>query len=130
MGILNLNEDSFFAASRTKANEVAARAARLFEEGADVIDLGACSTRPGSTQPDVEEEWKRLEPALKEISSGPHPLPRCGGAQAPRPTILPPKPATAVNVPKSVTSTAKMTQNAVDGRFFCTSTALSRHARL
>ena len=105
MGILNLNEDSFFAASRTKANEVAARAARLFEEGADVIDLGACSTRPGSTQPDVEEEWKRLEPALKEIKgyslsggsvslrftpapptafgSGPLPLPRCGGAQAP-----------------------------------------------
>lgn len=67
MGILNLNEDSFFAASRTKANEVAARAARLFEEGADVIDLGACSTRPGSTQPDVEEEWCRLEPALREL---------------------------------------------------------------
>ena len=67
MGILNLNEDSFFAASRTKANEVAARAARLFEEGADVIDLGACSTRPGSTQPDVEEEWKRLLPALSAL---------------------------------------------------------------
>jgi dihydropteroate synthase len=68
MGILNLNEDSFFAASRTKANEVAARAARLFEEGADVIDLGACSTRPGSTQPDVEEEWKRLLPALTQVN--------------------------------------------------------------
>ena len=67
MGILNLNEDSFFAASRTKANEVAARAARLFEEGADVIDLGACSTRPGSQQPDVEEEWKRLQPALRAL---------------------------------------------------------------
>ena len=67
MGILNLNEDSFFAASRTKANEVAARAARLFEEGADVIDLGACSTRPGSTHPDVEEEWKRLQPALRAL---------------------------------------------------------------
>ena len=67
MGILNLNEDSFFAASRTNASEVAARAARLFEEGADVVDLGACSTRPGSTQPDVEEEWKRLEPTLREL---------------------------------------------------------------
>ncbi|MBE6221940.1 MAG: dihydropteroate synthase [Bacteroidales bacterium] len=67
MGILNLNEDSFFSASRTKANEVTARAARLFEEGADVIDLGACSTRPGSTQPDVEEEWKRLQPALRAL---------------------------------------------------------------
>ena len=68
MGILNLNEDSFFAASRTRADEAAARAQRLFEEGADVIDLGACSTRPGSKQPNLEEEWRRLEPALKEIA--------------------------------------------------------------
>ncbi len=64
MGILNLNEDSFFAASRTKANEVAARAARLFEEGADVIDLGACSTRPGSTPVSESEEMDRLRMAL------------------------------------------------------------------
>ena len=68
MGILNLNEDSFFAASRTRADEVASRAARLYAEGADVIDLGACSTRPGSTQPSLEEEWSRLEPALKTLS--------------------------------------------------------------
>ena len=67
MGILNLNGDSFFAASRTRADEVAARARRLFEEGADVIDLGACSTRPGSKQPDVEEEWTRLRPALTQV---------------------------------------------------------------
>ena len=67
LGILNLTPDSFFAASRSSAGEAASRAARLFEEGADVVDLGACSTRPGSPQPSLEEEWRRLEPALKEI---------------------------------------------------------------
>ena len=76
LGILNLTPDSFFAASRSAAGEVVSRTARLFEEGADVVDLGACSTRPGSPQPSLEEEWARLEPALEAI------LPSCGGAQA------------------------------------------------
>jgi dihydropteroate synthase len=65
LGILNLTPDSFFAASRSAAGEVLSRAARLFEEGADAVDLGACSTRPGAPQPSLEEEWARLEPALK-----------------------------------------------------------------
>ena len=65
LGILNLTPDSFFAASRSAAGEVVSRTARLFEEGADVVDLGACSTRPGSMQPSLEEEWARLEPALR-----------------------------------------------------------------
>ena len=68
MGIVNLNGDSFYAASRTAGADAAARARQMWAEGADVVDLGACSTRPGSKQPDVEEEWKRLEPALKEIA--------------------------------------------------------------
>jgi dihydropteroate synthase len=68
MGIVNLNGDSFYAASRSAGADAAARARQMWAEGADVVDLGACSTRPGSTQPDVEEEWKRLEPALKEIA--------------------------------------------------------------
>ena len=67
MGILNLNEDSFYAASRTAATNALPRIQALFEEGADVVDLGACSTRPGSSQPSLEEEWSRLEPALKEV---------------------------------------------------------------
>ena len=68
LGILNLTPDSFFAASRSAAGEVVSRAARLFEEGADVVDLGACSTRPGSPQPSLEEEWRRLEPALEALA--------------------------------------------------------------
>ena len=65
LGILNLTPDSFYAASRSTAGEVVSRAMRLLEEGADGVDLGACSTRPGAPQPSLEEEWARLEPALK-----------------------------------------------------------------
>jgi dihydropteroate synthase len=67
LGILNLTPDSFYAASRSTAGEVAMRARKLLEEGADMVDLGACSTRPGAPQPSLEEEWRRLEPALKHI---------------------------------------------------------------
>ena len=66
MGIVNLTDDSYFADSRC-ANVQAAlgRIARLVEEGADIIDIGACSTRPGSFPVGAEEEWRRLEPVLK-----------------------------------------------------------------
>ena len=61
MGIVNLTEDSFYAASRTALRDVCTRVASLLEQGADVIDLGACSTRPGAWQPGPEEEWARPE---------------------------------------------------------------------
>ena len=67
MGILNLTPDSFYAGSRVSAHEALPRMEALFAEGADVVDLGACSTRPGSPQPSLEEEWKRLEPVLALI---------------------------------------------------------------
>ena len=67
MGIINLNEDSFYAASRVKADEAVERARVMLQEGADILDLGACSTRPGSRPPLPAEEWRRLEPALKAI---------------------------------------------------------------
>ena len=67
MGVLNLTPDSFYAGSRAKADDAVPRMEALFAEGADVVDLGACSTRPGSPQPSLEEEWGRLEPVLKEI---------------------------------------------------------------
>ena len=67
MGIVNLTEDSFYAASRTALRDVCARVASLLEQGADVIDLGACSTRPGAWQPSPQEEWARIEPALKAL---------------------------------------------------------------
>ena len=68
MGIVNLNSDSFFSGSRTSGADAVARIRQMWADGADVVDLGACSTRPGSTQPDVEEEWKRLEPVLQQMA--------------------------------------------------------------
>lgn len=67
MGIVNLTPDSFYAGSRTEADLAIPRIQALFEEGADVVDLGACSTRPGAPHPSPEEEWQRLEPVLKVI---------------------------------------------------------------
>lgn len=66
MGIINLNGDSFYAPSR--APEVDAflrRADALLEAGAEILDLGACSSRPGSQEVPTEEEWTRLEPVLE-----------------------------------------------------------------
>lgn len=81
MGILNLTPDSFYAGSRVRPDQVATRAVSLLADGADVVDLGACSTRPGAAQPSLEEEWSRLEPALTEMAG--HSLPLSGGGQAP-----------------------------------------------
>lgn len=67
MGIVNLTPDSFYAGSRVQADAALSRIRTLFEEGADVVDLGACSTRPGSPQPSLEEEWQRLKPVLTEM---------------------------------------------------------------
>ena len=68
MGIINVNGDSFYAASRAAGAEAAVeRAGCLLEEGADILDLGACSTRPGAEQPSEKEEWRRLKPALEAI---------------------------------------------------------------
>ena len=74
MGIVNLTDDSYFAPSRclgtdgrSDMKKVLGRVSRMLEEGADIIDIGACSTRPGSEPVGEEEEWRRLEPALKAI---------------------------------------------------------------
>lgn len=69
MGILNLTPDSFFAGSRTEGGDVLRRFLQMRVDGADIVDLGACSTRPGAPQPSEEEEWRRLEPALHTLRS-------------------------------------------------------------
>jgi dihydropteroate synthase len=65
MGILNLTPDSFYAGSRV-AGAVATRerALAMVEAGADLLDLGAMSSRPGSAPVTAEEEIARLVPAL------------------------------------------------------------------
>ncbi|MCI2082003.1 MAG: dihydropteroate synthase [Bacteroidales bacterium] len=68
MGIVNVDDDSYYAPSRVLGSDQAKnRIALLLDEGAGIIDIGACSTRPGSAQPDEEKEWLRLEPVLKMI---------------------------------------------------------------
>ena len=65
MGILNVTPDSFYAASRTLAeSDIARRAEQIVEEGGTFIDVGACSTRPGSTPVSQETEMERLRLAL------------------------------------------------------------------
>lgn len=68
MGIVNLTDDSYFANSRCADVDAAVeRVGRMIEEGATIIDFGACSTRPGSLPVGAEEEWRRLEPVLKAV---------------------------------------------------------------
>lgn len=74
MGIINLTGNSYFADSRclgsdgrTDTSLVAGRVRQMLDDGADIIDIGACSTRPGSTGVGEDEEWRRLEPALEVI---------------------------------------------------------------
>lgn len=68
MGIVNATPDSFYAGSRcSDATSAADRAAEMLSQGADMIDLGACSTRPGASMPTAAEEWERLDAALSEI---------------------------------------------------------------
>lgn len=69
MGIINLTDDSFHSESRTYGNVDKALADALThaENGADMIDLGAESTRPGAGRISEIEEMKRVLPAVKEI---------------------------------------------------------------
>lgn len=68
MGIINATPDSFYAGSRLFIDEDAGvKAALMIEEGADIIDIGACSTRPGAKPVSVDEEYSRIAPVLDAI---------------------------------------------------------------
>ncbi len=70
MGILNCTPDSFFAGSRRPDTGEALNAAlRMIREGADIIDVGGESTRPGSGGVDSEEQIARVAPVIREIRS-------------------------------------------------------------
>ncbi len=65
MGILNVTPDSFFAGSRMQTEQaIAGRANQIVAEGATMIDVGGCSTRPGSEPVSEAEEMQRLRLAL------------------------------------------------------------------
>ena len=62
MGIFNATPDSFHAPSRYNSS--------IFDSGADIIDIGAESTRPGYKHVPAAEQFKRLEPVLKTVPQG------------------------------------------------------------
>ena len=67
MGIINLTDDSYYSPSRNlkdgyiDTDGVLATVGRMVSEGAEIIDFGACSSRPGAVPLSWEEEWRRLE---------------------------------------------------------------------
>lgn len=69
MGILNVTPDSFFDGGRyfDSKDAIRARANDILEQGGDIIDIGAYSTRPGADDVTPEEEWRRLAQALEVI---------------------------------------------------------------
>ncbi len=69
MGVLNANEDSFFKNSRFNEFVAIARIEKLIEEGADIIDIGAVSSRPGSLPVKPEIELSRIKNIADSIYS-------------------------------------------------------------
>lgn len=68
MGIINVTPDSFYSGSRVNDEGLLTeRVRQMIADGADVIDVGACSTRPGSESVDAQGEMARLEWALAAI---------------------------------------------------------------
>lgn len=68
MGILNISPDSFYDGGKHKSiNDLLSHAGRMIDEGAAIIDIGAVSTRPGSTPVSVEEEKSRIFPVLEAV---------------------------------------------------------------
>ncbi len=76
MGVVNCTPDSFFAGGRhTVARDAVARYHQVIAAGADWVDVGGESTRPGAQPVDADEEWQRIAPVLAAARSAGHPLP-------------------------------------------------------
>jgi dihydropteroate synthase len=68
MGILNITEDSFFDGGKhSNLTQAISKAQSLIEEGVDIIDIGACSTRPGAKLVEAKEEIEKIIPLLKTL---------------------------------------------------------------
>src|SRR4051812_17551507 len=69
MGIVNCTPDSFHRESRANTYEAAVeRALKLAEEGADILDFGGESTRPGSDPVPLDVERERVVPVIREVA--------------------------------------------------------------
>ena len=68
MGIINLSHDSFYENdTKSPIKDILNKVKRFIDNGADIIDIGGASTRPGSKLPSVKEELNRVLPVLKKI---------------------------------------------------------------
>jgi dihydropteroate synthase len=68
MAIVNVTPDSFYTSwSDVDERCWVSNIQNILAQGADIIDIGACSTRPGSTPVDTKSEWERLAPVLRTI---------------------------------------------------------------
>ncbi|MFT4133839.1 dihydropteroate synthase [Labrys sp. (in: a-proteobacteria)] len=69
MGIVNVTPDSFSDGGRyDNAATAIAHARQLMEEGADILDIGGESTRPGASPVDIETEWQRVGPVIEALA--------------------------------------------------------------
>lgn len=69
MGIINVNHDSFYAGSRVNSeHEIIDKATQMIHEGADILDIGGQSTRPGSKRISTDEELSHIMPAIQLIT--------------------------------------------------------------
>ncbi len=69
MGVINANDDSFFSGSRFKAEDAINQIKEMIESGADIIDVGAVSSRPGADEVSAEEELARIKPVCDIIKA-------------------------------------------------------------
>ena len=67
MGIINVTPDSFYAGSRTPADEIGRRVRSMIDDGADMIDIGAYSSRPGAAEVSESEEIDRLSEGMAAL---------------------------------------------------------------
>ncbi|MEY4908900.1 MAG: dihydropteroate synthase [Pseudomonadota bacterium] len=69
MGIVNVTPDSFFDGGRSSASEALAHGELLLRQGADLLDIGGESSRPGAESIPWAQEWQRIEPVLRAAMS-------------------------------------------------------------
>ena len=69
MGVINANEDSFFTGSRFNGLKAVEKIYNMIDDGADIIDIGAVSSRPGSKLVSKEEEFLRLKELISLIKT-------------------------------------------------------------
>lgn len=77
MGIMNLTPDSFLEESRASAGTAGKVMERMIADGADIIDIGAVSSRPGAAEVSLEDEWNRLKPVIPLLGDFPFSIDTC-----------------------------------------------------